>query len=203
MDDLDESAREIGAVNTVVPEKKSNRLTGYNTDAYGFIKPLTEINDIRTATILGTGGASRAASFALLKYGVEKLYLASRSAGKQAYPQKNPSIVHLIPYDNLETAIRRSQLIVNTTPVGMYPDIEKTPVPSVFLPLLEGKFCYDIIYNPVKTRFLQEAEEYGAQIIGGLDMFIHQAALSFELWFGREMPVHMVRNVLLNLLTKP
>lgn len=203
MDDLAESAREIGAVNTVVPvhgnssdgpEKPDNshQLIGHNTDAFGFIKPLEGVRGITTATVLGSGGASRAIRYALAKTGVKKIFLISRSA--KGNPSDEP--VEWLTYDNLEYAVSNSDLIVNATPVGMHPDTNDSPFPESHYPLLHDKICYDIIYNPVYTKFITTAKQHGAKTIGGLDMFVYQASRSFELWFDQPMPVAMIRKFL-------
>ncbi len=202
LDEVDETAQQIGAVNTVVPDKQKGCLTGFNTDAYGFVQPLKDIGEIRTATILGTGGASRAVSYALLKLGIKTRYIVSRSSNKLDINNNDSEGLHWITYDNLKTAIRKSDLIVNTTPVGMHPDTGHSPVPDDLMPLFAGKVCYDIIYNPLETALLQKARHHGAQTIGGLDMFIHQAALSFELWFVKPMPLQLIRDVLLEMISK-
>ncbi len=202
LDDSDESARDIGAVNTVVPDLQTGQLFGYNTDAYGFMVPLRENFNIRTATILGTGGASRAICYALLKHGVEKLYLVSRKQKKQVLEFDCPTQLHRITYNDLGYAIMHSELIVNCTPVGMHPETEHSPIPDSLMPLLAGKYCYDIIYNPPETTLLQKAKANKALTIDGLDMFIHQAARSFEMWFGKPMPIDLARNVLLDMIKK-
>ncbi len=200
LDELDETASEIGAVNTVVPDGKG-LLVGYNTDSYGFMAPLKQVHGIHTAVVLGTGGASRAVCYALSTFGVEKLYLVSRTSKKQENHSDFPSDVQRIGYDALGDAIRHSELIVNTTPVGMHPATGHSPMPEQCLPLLADKYCYDIIYNPPETTLLKKAKAHGAQTIGGLDMFIHQAARSFELWFDKPMPLQLVRKVLLDMIS--
>lgn len=203
LDDLAESAREIGAVNTIVPvhgnssdgteiSGKPHRLIGHNTDAFGFIKPLEGVRGIAIVTVLGSGGASRAIRYALAKTGVKKIFLISRSAkGNQT-----DEPVEWMTYDNLEYAVRHSDLIVNATPAGMHPYTNDSPFPESLYPLLDDKICYDIIYNPMYTKFLSNAKQHGAKTIGGLDMFVYQASRSFELWFDQPMPVTRIRKLL-------
>ncbi len=200
LDVLDETARPIGAVNTVVPDSLNGSLTGYNTDVYGFTKPLESFGVFETAVILGTGGAARAAIHALAGRGCRHIYVVSRTAGRHDLADLFGDRVLHITYDQLEDAIRKSDLLVNTTPSGMHPDMAQTPVSEQLIPMLEGKVCYDIIYNPPETRLLQLAERHGARVIGGLDMFLHQAARSFELWFGKSMPLDLVREKVLESL---
>ncbi len=195
LDALEDTARRIGAVNTIVPDARDGLLTGYNTDVYGFMKPLERLGNIASATILGTGGAARAATAGLIESGCKSIYLVSRTYRKHEMATMNPDVVRLVTYDDLEQAIRGSDLLVNTTPVGMHPDRDRSPVQERLVPLLKQKICYDIIYNPAETKLLQQARHEGAQVIGGLDMFLYQAARSFELWFGKAMPMGLVRDV--------
>lgn len=197
LDVLDETARKIGAVNTVVPDSSYACLTGYNTDAYGFLKPLESVDRIEKAVILGTGGAARAAIFGLAGRGCRVFHVASRTAGRRDLSDLFGNCIHQITYDQLGDAIRNADLLVNTTPVGMHPDIDLSPVPEHLIPLLKDKVCYDIIYNPMETTLLRLAAGNGAKTIGGLEMFLYQAARSFELWFGKPMPVDLVRTKML------
>ena len=202
LDSLDESSKEIGAVNTVLRVAKDKKQIGFNTDVYGFLKPLETVTGIQTAAILGTGGASRAVKYALQKKGVENLFLVSRGSTGTYQQDNHKPDVKTVSYDHLEMVLDKSDLIVNTTPVGMFPNTDTSPVSSDFLPLLKDKVCYDIIYNPLETNFMRDAHKHGAIVIGGLDMFIHQAAKAFELWFNKIMPIELVRQLLLNTLPK-
>lgn len=206
LDEVENSALEIGAVNTVVPvsgpeERNSRKLKGYNTDVYGFLKPLEDVTGIETATILGSGGASRAVRYALSRSGVHTLFLISRTLKPEKSTVKqgsrNNPVQHVLGYDEIEKAVKVSDLIVNTTPVGMYPDSDRSPLPESVLDLLNGKLCYDIVYNPLNTMMLKQAKEHGARIIGGLEMFVYQASAAFDLWFSRPMPVEEVRKLVM------
>ncbi len=196
LDALDDTARRIGAVNTIVPDTRNGHVAGYNTDVYGFMKPLERFGEITSAIILGTGGAARAAAAGLLESGCKSIYLVSRTYKKHEMTAMNPDFVRLVTYDDLEQALRVSDLLVNTTPVGMHPDRDRSPVQERLVPLLKHKICYDIIYNPSETKLLQQARRNGAKVIGGLDMFLYQACRSFELWFGKAMPIDLVRDVM-------
>ncbi len=197
LNETDETSQEIGAVNTVVPSGHAGvRPSGFNTDAYGFQKPLEGITDLECAVVLGAGGACRAVVYALRKSGFKKIYVASRRAGSGL--SKLPGQVDIIDYSVIKNAVMDSDIIVNTTPVGMYPKVDGLPVPEDLIPLLKGKICYDIIYNPLETRFLKEARKHEAKTIGGLDMFIYQAARSFELWFDKPMPLEMARSIIIS-----
>ncbi len=200
LDDTDSAAREIGAVNTIVPYRSDQALIGHNTDAHGFLQPLKEEKGLHNAVILGSGGASRAIRYALSRFGVRKMYIASRTNRKRDKLAFEPDETHFLAYDELEGVLSQSNLLVNTTPVGMHPDQNSSPLAAELLPYLHGKICYDIIYNPPETRLLRDAREHGARTIGGTEMFLHQAALSFQLWFGAKMPIGLVRKVLLNMI---
>ena len=158
--ELSEEAKELGAVNTVV--KTANGFKGYNTDVFGF-KNMLERAGIdpsnKNCLILGTGGASTAVHYALKKMGAAKIDFCSRTGE--------------INYENVYTVAQDSQIIVNTTPVGMFPEIDNSPID-----LSQFKNLYaaaDIVYNPSRTRFLQQAQELGVKNAGGLSMLVAQA----------------------------
>lgn len=172
LDDLDEEAKRIGAVNCI--RIKDGRTTGYNTDAYGFaqsIKPFLDVNHQR-ALILGTGGAGKAVSHALKKIGVE-VYFASSSGKKTS---------NTLLYSEINAmAMQSFKLIVNTTPLGMQPRENECP------DLPYGQFtpdhlAYDLIYNPEETLFLKQARQHGAVTMNGLSMLKLQAEKSWEIW---------------------
>ena len=158
--DLSEEAKELGAVNTVV--KTPDGFKGYNTDVFGF-KYMLQSAGIdpagKNCLILGTGGASVAVEYALKKMGAAKIDFCSRSGH--------------INYENVYTVAQDSEVIVNTTPVGMFPEIDNSPID-----LSQFKNLYaaaDIVYNPSRTKFLQQAQELGVKNAGGLSMLVAQA----------------------------
>ena len=170
LDELDETAANIGAVNTI---KFSNgKKIGYNSDAYGFemsLKPLLKSHHTQ-ALILGTGGASKAVEYVLKKLGIAFQYV-SRTKNDKA-----------ISYEELnESIIQHSKLIINTTPIGMYPNIDTAPdIP--YNVLTEKHLLYDLVYNPEETLFLKKGKEKGAQTKNGLEMLYLQAERSWEIW---------------------
>ncbi|MBK6276450.1 MAG: shikimate dehydrogenase [Saprospirales bacterium] len=170
LDELDETAANIGAVNTI---KFSNgKEIGYNSDAYGFemsLKPLLKQHHTK-ALILGTGGASKAVEYVLRKLGISFQYV-SRNKNEKA-----------ISYEELnEAIIQHSKLIINTTPIGMYPNIDTAPdIPYNFI--TDKHLLYDLIYNPEETLFLKKGKEKGAQTKNGLEMLYLQAERSWEIW---------------------
>lgn len=196
LDFITSSANEIGAINTIV--KRENRLNGYNTDCHGFLAPIKEFEAIcegSSAVIFGTGGASRAIVVALKKMGMEAIYLVSRTPNKISSFGKFDR-VNVVSYDNWTSWAEKSTLIVNATPLGMHPETDKSPVRSEEHHFLADHICYDIVYNPVKTKFLQQAEQVGATTINGLEMLIQQGSRSFELWTGKPFPIKLIRDTL-------
>ncbi|MCK4922779.1 MAG: shikimate dehydrogenase [Bacteroidales bacterium] len=174
LDKVDDVAGKIGAVNSIKIEYFSGKrtLTGYNTDAPGFLNALNPFlsKDITSALILGTGGASKAVDFALQNSGI-KTTLVSRSTNKAdiVYKDLNENII----LDNL--------LIVNTSPLGTYPKIEECPdIPYNFL--TRKHVLYDLVYNPEITLFMKKGEEMGAKILNGYQMLVNQAEESWKIW---------------------
>jgi len=174
MDELTEEAEEIGAVNTICIDRFGSQavLTGHNTDHIGFSKTLDLILDKNPsgALILGTGGASKAVEFTLRKRGIG-YHSVSRKPGHKILAYKD--------IDN--NLISQYPLIINTTPLGMYPDITSKPDIPYYL-LGTNNWLIDLVYNPDKTLFLELGEKAGAKIINGLPMLIAQAEASWELW---------------------
>lgn len=195
LDEVDTATRKIGAVNTV--RRYQHKLEGYNTDAYGFRKPLEPMRDRlegHAAVIFGMGGAARAVIFALNELGMDELFLISRHP--QRVGREFPGNPRVIGYDEWTAIAEDATLIVNTTPLGMDPHTETCPVRTGEKSSLQGKICYDIVYNPRKTRFLAYAGEVGCETIDGLQMLIHQGSRSFELWTGSPFPLSKVEDAL-------
>ena len=193
LDEVEESARRIGAVNTIV--NNEGVLNGYNTDVVGFKRSLQEVGEFtvkgKKAAILGGGGAARAVIYSILEEGIEEVYIFNRTlekAGKikQDFSSFFPeSSIYIFPLEkeSLKDKINKAHLLVNTTSIGMPPQVNNTPLPDekLFHPNL---LVYDLIYHPAKTLFLKQAEEAGAKIINGLPMLFYQAIESFYLWTG-------------------
>ncbi len=193
LDEVEESAQRIGAVNTIVNNK--GILTGYNTDVIGFRKSLQEDGKFtikgEKAVILGAGGAARAVVYALLEEGIEEISIFNRTLKKaekikQAlspfFPISRISVFFL-EEKRLKDKIKESHLLVNATSLGMPPRVDNTPLPDekLFHPNL---LVYDLIYLPARTLFLRQAERAGAKIINGLPMLVYQGIESFYLWTG-------------------
>lgn len=196
LDHLDGTARDIQAVNTIV--KEENQLVGYNTDIYGFAAPLGKFRERLEggrAIVFGTGGASRAIISALADYNMEEIVLISRKPETtDASDYQNKVII--AGYDAWSSLAVEAELIVNATPVGMYPNVDDCPIRESEKQYLGDRICYDIVYNPMKTTFLSMAEEVGATTVGGLEMLIQQGSRSFELWTGKPFPVEKIRKKL-------
>jgi shikimate dehydrogenase len=192
LDELDETALEIGAVNTVV--QRDGKLIGYNTDGIGYLRSLqTETNvDLtgKTVTLLGAGGAARAVATTLAKAGVEKIVIANRTivkAEELALMVSRWTSTEAVALENVADAVARSQLLVNTTSLGMAPNVDASPIPIEWL---HSKLLVsDLIYRPRETKLLQAANSIGAQTHGGLGMLLHQAAVAVEHWFDQAAPL--------------
>lgn len=171
LDGLDSTARAIGAVNCV--DVRQGRLIGHNTDAPAFrntLRPLL-LPCHTSALILGTGGAAKAVARALRSLGIDSNFVSR-------HPEAHPGS---ISYAEAESLLPQRLLLVNATPVGMHPAESLTPWPRTGA-IGPQHICYDLIYNPPKTRFLQESEARGARIANGLAMLQRQALLSWQLW---------------------
>ncbi|MGB8993485.1 MAG: shikimate dehydrogenase [Desulfobaccales bacterium] len=186
IDELDPRAGEIGAVNTVV--NRDGRLTGYNTDWLGAVTALRSKTDLQGqhVLILGAGGASRAIAFGVFHKG-GKVTLTDIDQTRAAALGRDLG-AEVIALDALDRC--PATILVNATPVGMAPDLEGIPIN----PDLLTRFAtvMDIVYLPLQTRLLKEAQARGAATIDGLQMLIHQATAQFELWTGLEAPAEVM-----------
>ncbi|QAY65304.1 shikimate dehydrogenase [Paenibacillus protaetiae] len=200
LDEIDPGALAIGAVNTIVND--NGRLTGYNTDGVGYVRSLKEeaMPDIsgKRVLVIGAGGAARGIVYALAGERPERITIANRTIDKAeelARSFSSRAELQAIANDRLQEACGEADLVINTTSVGMYPNVQDTPVGKGWI--REGAVVSDLIYNPLVTRFLKEAEESGCRIHGGLGMFVHQGAIAFEYWTGRPAPVHAMRETVM------
>lgn len=189
LDVIDRDSRRIGAVNTVVNRK--GRLVGLNTDWQGIVETLSAVMTIRgkSVMILGAGGTARAALFGILKKG-GKPFIVNRTAQKGRRLAKEWGC----PFYPIE-AIKniKADCLINTTPVGMFPNMDQSPVNRTLLNNFD--VVMDVIYNPLRTTLLKDAEKAGCMILSGLDMFIHQGAEQLKLWTGQEPPREAMRHV--------
>jgi shikimate dehydrogenase len=197
VDLLDESAKELQAMNTIV--KEGGKLVGYNTDLHGFITPLEPYEaflDGGRAIVFGTGGAAKAVLGGLERLGYSEVVVVSRRPHERNVKTDSLSVV-MAGYENWTVYAEEASMIVNTTPLGMHPDIDRCPVKDHEAPFLADSVCYDLVYNPLKTRFLRLAESQGAETLNGIEMLIHQGNRSFELWTGKQFPLSLVHKALL------
>ena len=201
LDELSEEAGTIGAVNTIVNDQ--GKLIGYNTDVAGIIETLTPFKKQitgSTVTVLGAGGGARAAIYALIRhFKPEKINLINRTVQRADSIQNYFSTkmrydgfktMDLFPPDIVES-LRSSSLIINATTIGMFPEMDDT-ITDLKESFNSSQIVFDLVYNPTKTKFLKLAEAQGATTLGGLKMLVSQAAKSFELWTGVNMPVDKI-----------
>ncbi|MDZ7373216.1 MAG: shikimate dehydrogenase [candidate division KSB1 bacterium] len=194
-DDLSAEAQALGVVNTLA--FRNGSILGTTTDPIGFLRPLEAQGfelQRKAVAVIGAGGAARAVAYACATAGARVIRIVNRSLHRatalvdtlaplfpgvllEAYPMR---------YEDLDRLLE-ADLIVNATSVGMWPEHGKSVLPEhVHLP--RGALAYDLVYNPVRTLFLRQAERDGAATQGGLDMLIYQALGSLAFWFGREIP---------------
>lgn len=187
LDDIDDIAKTVGAVNTVTVGE-NGKLSGTNTDVYGFLHNLKLKAPNwcvdKPALVLGAGGAARAAAYALLQAGVPKIYIANRTLSKAEELSRELGRDTLVPlsWQSRETVVGEVSLIVNTTTLGM------TGCAKLELDLTAAQkntTVYDIVYKPLMTDLLLDAEALGLNVVTGFGMLVHQAAAAFNIWFGR------------------
>jgi shikimate dehydrogenase len=175
LDCMDENSTEVGAVNTVkiIRNREKLILKGYNTDSYGFYASLLPYlkTPVTDALILGTGGASKAVASVLKKLGISCLFVS-----------RHPVESNHISYAELcGPVVYHAQIIINTTPLGMYPETDACPdIPFEFI--TSKHLLYDLIYNPAETKFLAMGKERGARIVNGREMLRLQAEKAWEIW---------------------
>jgi shikimate dehydrogenase len=203
--DISDEASMIGSVNTVLND--DGVLRGYNTDVLGIIESLNPYKDYlqgANVSIIGAGGAARSVIYALIRnFKIDKINIINRTEQiaeslKEYFASKmlfnNIKAYQLVPPDVVKI-LKDSQLIVNTTPIGMNPEIDDsaTTIPESFV---KDQIVFDVVYTPVKTKFLKLAEQQGAKTITGLSMFVEQGARSFEMWTGEKMQTDKVLRAL-------
>ena len=200
IDELDQLARQIGAVNTIVHRK--GVLIGHNTDADGFLEALRHLSGFepagKRAFLLGAGGAARAAGFALAGAGVRSLAIAD-IIGEKAQGlcwDLRPLGVEIQFIDcedeKLRDALSNCDLVVNCTPVGMKGSATEGQSPLKAELIAKEALIYDVVYNPMETPLLRDAKAIGARTLGGLGMLVYQGAKAFELWTGNEAPIDIM-----------
>ena len=203
--EITEDAQNIGAVNTVW--RTTTGWKGTNTDIAGFIAPLKAMArdwSKMTPVVLGHGGAARAVIVGLINLGCSKVHVVGRNPDKLArfYQswQHAPIIASKIKihnWDNLPALLPATDLLINSTPVGMSPKIDASPISeSLMQKLQQNAIVYDLIYTPNPTQFLKLASAQGATAIDGLEMLLQQGVAALEIWLQQTVPVDMMRNSL-------
>ncbi|KZX14101.1 shikimate dehydrogenase [Methanobrevibacter filiformis] len=221
LDEIDPIAKLIGAVNTV--DITDGIAKGYNTDAYGAVKGISEIIDLTDKKVIvgGAGGASRAISFQLAISGIENLAILNRNeikskllgdeienALKNEFINENTSFdinnnltIKGTSIDSMEKELKNADVLINTTPVGMYPNINDKPI-AISSWMHSDLVVNDIVYNPLETRLLKEAKIANAKIIPGTKMLVYQGAVSFEIWTGHVPSIDVMEKAVMEQLTK-
>jgi shikimate dehydrogenase len=196
LDELDNAAQTIGAVNCVHNGK------GYNTDWIGFLKSM-EINGVelngKDCAILGAGGAAGAIAYALIKAKVNSITIVNRTLSKAQLLAKwimKHSNIDAHSLEHVDTS--QHEIIINCTPIGMWPDTESIPE----FEIEEGQILADTIYNPLETAWLKKGKELGAKTVGGMDMFIAQGLASADIWFdekiSEKVDIDQIRQILIS-----
>ena len=207
LDGLDPLAEKVGAVNTVV--NNDGELRGYNTDADGFLKAMLE-REVEPAgknvVVLGAGGAARAVTYVLADRGAgltilnrqEELDWAENIA--ELISEDFGKVVRVLELrdEYLAEALQIADILVNATSVGMSPAGDESPVPAELLK--DSLIVFDVVYNPINTRLLNEAKAAGAQTISGIDMLAWQGALAFEKWTGQAAPIDLMKKEAVKML---
>ena len=199
LDDLDPNARRIGAINTIV--NRNGKLTGYNTDCMAAViglecslKETDETLNNKKVSIIGAGGAARAIAFGLKEKGCD-ITIFNRTI------ERAEKLSHDVKckFESFEEIHQiDSDILINTTSIGMFPNVDQTPVSKDILK--EGMIVFDAVYNPIETRLLREANENGCHTVNGLSMFINQAAEQFRLWTNIDAPIELMTKVVKEML---
>jgi shikimate dehydrogenase len=190
LDEVDEVARQINAVNTI--SFKNGIARGYNTDGIGAVKSIEKYTPVKDKNILvlGAGGASKAITFTLINHNIKKLIIANRSK-KNALDlidnlrrQCDFDDIEYVDINDADSRLDEVDIIINTTPIGMYPNVD-VEAPIKTDKITDKHIVMDIIYNPLETRLLKEAKSNGAMTIAGTNMLINQGITAFEIFTGK------------------
>lgn len=196
LDFIDPTAKDIGAVNTIV--NRYGRLEGYNTDCSGAIRAILEKTELRGKRVVlcGAGGAARAIAFGIKKEGADLVILNQIKEEGEKLASDTGSVFRLLE----DFPEEGCDVLINSTPLGMSPNYDASPVKSSILK--PGMVVMDIVYNPIETRLLKDAKAAGCTVIDGTKMFIYQGVMQFELWTGLKAPVDVMSSVVLDKLSK-
>ncbi|MEP7288711.1 MAG: shikimate dehydrogenase [Chloroflexota bacterium] len=210
VDTITEAVTVVGAINTIRVDRSTGRLEGMNTDMGGFLSDMAanriSFGKDRPVIILGAGGAARAAAAGLVRSGAHVI-LVNRTLAhaesivyfmQSSWAQPN---IEFAPVDALAEVSRNACLIVNTTPVGQWPNVTETPW-TEGVPFPQDCTVYDMVYHPVKTRLLREAEAAGLRAVSGIGMLVYQGANAFEAWTGKKPPIDLMKMTCLQILNE-
>jgi shikimate dehydrogenase len=199
LDEIDPIAKKIGAINTI--KNEDGYLIGRNTDADGSKKAILNSGYAisgRKGLILGAGGTARALSYSLAN-DINKITIVNRTEkrAEKLAKELNRNFGIDVKSKRFSTTIlkketKKADFLINTTPIGMYPNVDKTPISAEFLH--EDLFVFDVVYNPLETKLLKDAIECGCKTLGGLDMLVYQGASAFEWWTNEKPNVNIMRN---------
>ena len=201
LNEIDEVAKLIGAVNTI----DFKNLKGYNTDGIGAIKAIGEVTNVKNKNVViaGAGGASRAISFYLAKYGADHLTILNRNvekAQKLANDVLDSELIDNVESDSINNMnLSDADILINTTPVGMHPNVDDVPI-ALAGDMHDNLVVFDAVYNPNETGLLKQAIEAGAKPVYGIKMLLYQGAESFEIWTGKKAPIDVMQEALIKYL---
>ena len=203
LDELDEVARLIGAVNTI----DFKNLKGYNTDGIGAVKAIEEVTSIKNKNVVvaGAGGASRAISFYIVKYGAESLTILNRNEAKAeslASDVSDSGLIGEVASDSINAIgnyMESADVLIDATPLGMHPNINDEPIVKADM-MDEDLVVFDAVYNPNETVLIKEAIKANAKPVYGIKMLLYQGAESFKIWTGKTAPVDVMEKALRNTL---
>lgn len=223
LDEIDQVAEMIGAVNTIqfnydAFNESSNKdnesiitTKGFNTDGYGCVLAIEEKTSIKDkkVTITGAGGAARAVAFQIASSGISELSILNRNLAKAQSLSNDLKTnlnsigidINIYSYDlnNLKRELSESDIFIDTTPIGMYPNVDDKPIASADM-LHEDLLVNDIVYTPMETSLLKEAKLANATVVPGYKMLLYQGIRAFEIWLGREAPMDVMEKALLDVL---
>ena len=199
LDEIDEVAALIGAVNTI----DFKDMKGYNTDGIGAVKAIEEVTSIknRNVVVAGAGGASRAISFYIAKYGADSLTILNRNVEKAdnlAKDVSNSNLINDVKSDSMSeinSHVTDADILINTTPVGMHPNVDDEPI-VLADNMHDDLVVFDAVYNPNDTVLIKEAVKAGAKPVYGIKMLLYQGAESFRIWTGCDAPVGVMEDAL-------
>lgn len=196
LDEIDEVARLIGAVNTI----DFRNMKGYNTDGIGAVKAIEEVTSIKNKNVVvaGAGGASRAISFYIAKYGAESITILNRNVDKASNLAKDINLIDDVRADSISQIndyVREADILIDTTPVGMHPNVDADAIVGAD-DMHEGLVVFDAVYNPNETALIKQAIKANAKPVYGIKMLLYQGVESFKIWTGQNPPVDVMEDAL-------